>query len=182
MPFSFWGYINSLSFGNRLHPSACYRHSLKLRVLNNTHLTAKLQSWCSSPVGAGINPMTGFGSICVSHRVMWISWLTQISCVLAEKCFFSFPQYKGIIIPIYFCVLQSWHPETRHGDKTWTTGPRKSCSLFCHHHLLFNPFLCNAHLFFQYTMIYIYMYINKTNIFTEFSYCKHCRVSVWNVK
>lgn len=67
MPFSFWGYMNSLSFGNRLHPSACYRHSLKLRVFNNTHLTAKLQSWCSSPVGAG---MTGFGSIYVSHRVM----------------------------------------------------------------------------------------------------------------
>lgn len=113
----------------------------------------------------------------------YLDWpKSLVLCLSWKVLFFSFPQYKGIIIPIYFSVLQSWHPETRHGDKTWTAGPRKSCSLFCHHHLLFNPFLCNAHLFFQYTMIYIYMYINKTNIFTEFSYCKHCRVSVWNVK
>lgn len=84
------------------------------------------------------NPVTGLVSPCVSHRHVCISYLSQVSltcCVCSRKCFPN----KGIIIPTYFCVLQSWHPESRHGDKTWTTGPRETCSLFCHRHLFICP-------------------------------------------
>lgn len=160
MRFSFWGYIKSLSFGNRLHPSACYRHAwncvcsiILIWLQNYSHGAQALreQEW-TQWLGLGL-------SVFLIGLCEYLDWpKSLVLCLSWKVLFFSFPQYKGIIIPIYFCVLQSWHPETRHGDKTWTAGPRKSCSLFCHHHLLFNPFLCNAHLFFQYTMIYIYVY------------------------
>lgn len=106
------------------------------------------------PVGIGIIPITVLVFVV---GVLTESLLTQsLSNFVLAETFFP-PQNNGVITHTYFCVLQSSHPESRHGDKTWTTGPRDTCSLFCHRHHIFNPFLCNS-VFTQSITIYI-MYI-----------------------
>lgn len=131
---------------------------------------------CTSSVGAGINPVTGVGSICVSHRVVWICLLSQVSRVVFFP-FFLYPKYKGIIIPTYFCVscspdIPRLVMEIKHGPQG--QGKVVHCSVTITSYLT----LCFVTLIYFFNLPWYILYIHKTNIFTKFSYCKHRKVSV----
>lgn len=165
---------------------------ISVRVVAENRLSSKMlrlwlvtpQSYLASSLGDGMTPITGVVSIHPKHASL--ARPRQFPpCRVNQKKErkYIFSKQRDRHPHSFLCVLQSWHPESRHGDKTRTAGPRDNlaCSLFCHRHSLFNLFLCNSLDYLINLLRYTYC-IYVRHIYLDFCYCKHCKVSVWNVK
>lgn len=164
---------------------------ISVRVVAENRFSSKMlclwlvtpQSYLASSLGDGMNPITGVVSIHPKHVLLARPRQFPPAVLTKRKKENIFSKQRDRHPHSFLCVLQSWHPESRHGDKTRTAGPRETwpVSLFCHHHSLFNLFLCNSLDYLINLLRYTYC-IYVRHIYLDFCYCKHCKVSVWNVK
>lgn len=86
-------------------------------------LSVSPQSYLASSLGDGMNPITA--AVSVPHEHALLARQRRFSPAALAKFFFLISKQRDRHPHSFLCVLQSRHPESRHGDKTRTTGQGK---------------------------------------------------------
>lgn len=112
------------------HASRCALLLMTKTILfqNAPSLTATPESYLASSLGDGMNPTTA--AVLIHPKHVLLARPRRFSTAVLTKTFF-FSKQRDRHPHSFLCVLQSCHPESRHGDKTRTTGPRETWPAHC---------------------------------------------------
>ncbi len=125
--FPVWDYTTAPCFGNYRHLSACYRNMLENNSVPKFYSDYEASVIVRKPLR--VKEWTQWPLLCqlLIGMCEYLNWPRSLLLCLSWK---MFSKQRDHHPHLFLCVLQSWHPESRHGDKTWTAGPRETCSLF----------------------------------------------------